>query len=497
MDFSLLLQSASEIFSFQGIGLIIIGVAIGVLGGALPGISTTMTVALIATATYTMEPLWAITLLCATQAGATYGGSIAATVLNIPGTPASAATAREGYPLSQQGRANEALSVSALSSFVGNTIGVISLAVVMPVMLNLALKFGPWELFLFAIFGVVICAKLSRANFIKGLLAACFGLMLAFIGLDAIGGTARLTFGVRYLRNGIALVPAMVGLYGMSEVFTSLIDHDAEPIKVKKGKFFEFGTIWRYKWLSIRSSIMGFIIGVVPGIGANIASWVGADHAYSCSKEKELFGKGSLEGLVGSESANNGCVPGAYAPLLSLGVPGDAVTAVILGVLTIHGVQPGPSFLAKNPQYLYNILIALFFAGFVFLFIGTFIGRGIVKVLSVPLPAIMAVVAILCAIGGFSAYNRIQDVYIMFAFGIIGMIMKKLDFPIAPLLLSLVIGGELCDANFRRALLAGKGSFLPFVTRPISLILILAILYMIFIEFVWPIIKKSRQSTKV
>jgi len=496
MDFSLILECARNIFSFQGIGLIILGVSIGVLGGALPGISTTMTVALLATATYSMEPLWAITLLCATQAGATYGGSIAASVLNIPGTPASAATAREGYPLSQQGRANEALSVNALSSFVGNTIGVFALAIVMPIMLNLAMKFGPWELFWFAMFGVVICAKLSRANFIKGLLAACFGLMLAFIGLDPIAGTQRLTFGISYLRNGIALVPAMVGLYGMSEVFTSLIDYEAKPIEVKKGKLFEIGFLWKHKWLSIRSAIMGFIIGVVPGIGANIASWVGYDHAYSCSKEKELYGKGSLEGLVGSESANNGCVPGAYAPLLSLGVPGDAVTAVILGILTIHGVQPGPTFLSKNPQYLYNILIALFLAGFVFLFIGTFIGRGIVRILSIPLPAIMSVVAILCAIGGFSAYNRIQDVYVMFIFGILGMIMKKLDFPIAPLLLSLVVGGELGDANFRRALLAGKGSFLPFITRPISIVLVIAILYMIFIEFVWPVIKRSRQSSK-
>ena len=486
MDFSVMFESAAAMLTPYGIGLMCLGVAVGIMGGAMPGISTTMTIAMLATATYTMEPLWAIVFLASAQVGATYGGSIAATVLNIPGTPASASTAREAYPLTQQGRATRALGVNVFSSFVGNTVGCIALLLVMPVMLAVAMKLGPWELFWFAMFGLVICAKLSRADLLKGLIAACFGLMVAFVGLDPINGTARLTFGIRYLRNGISLVPAMIGLYGMSEVFTSLIDYKLDPVKLKKEPFFQHKIWWKYKWMSLRAAVMGFIIGIVPGIGANIASWVGYDHAYSSSKEKELFGHGSVEGLVGSESANNACVPGAYAPLMSLGIPGDAVTAVILGILTIHGVQPGPSFLSNNPQYLYYIVFAMLLAGIVFLLIGTFVGRGIVRVLSIPLPAIMAAVVVLCAMGGFSANNRIPDVYLMFIFGIIGMLMKKLDFPIAPMLLGLVVGGNLADANFRRAILAGKGSFLPFITRPVSAILILALLYIIAKEYLFP-----------
>ena len=197
---------------------------------------------------------------------------------------------------------------------------------------------------------------------------------------------------------------------------------------------------------------------------------------------------------MGSETANNACVPGAYAPLLAVGVPGDAVTAVILGILTIHGVQPGPSFLSKNPQYLYYIVLAMLFAGIVFLLIGTFVGRGIVRVLTIPLPAIMAAVVILCAMGGYSANSRIGDVYLMFVFGIIGLIMKKLDFPIAPMLLGIVVGGSLADANFRRAILAGKGSFLPFFTRPISMLLIAALVYILAKEYLFPVLRKNKKT---
>ena len=494
MNLQLFLSSAASMLSLHGLGLMCLGVAVGIMGGAMPGISTTMTVAMLATATYTMDPLWASVFLASAQAGATYGGSIAATVLNIPGTPASASTAREAYPLTQQGLANRALGVNVFASFVGNTVGSLALLAIMPFMLAVAMKLGPWELFWFAMFGLVICAKLSRADLLKGLIAACFGLMCAFVGLDPINGAARLTFDMRYLRNGISLVPAMIGLYGMSEVFTSLIDYQMERVKLKKEPLFQHRIWWKYKWMSLRAAALGFVIGVVPGIGANIASWVGYDHAYSCSKEKELFGHGSVEGLVGSETANNACVPGAYAPLLALGVPGDAVTAVILGILTIHGVQPGPSFLSKNPQYLYYIVLAMLFAGIVFLLIGTFVGRGIVRVLTIPLPAIMAAVVILCAMGGYSANSRIGDVYLMFVFGIIGLIMKKLDFPIAPMLLGIVVGGSLADANFRRAILAGKGSFLPFFTRPISMLLIAALVYILAKEYLFPVLRKNKKT---
>jgi len=328
------------------------------------------------------------------------------------------------------------------------------------------------------------------------LIAACFGLVLSFVGLDPISGVERYTLGIQYLRDGVALVPAMVGLYGMSEVFLSLNDLKINPVQLEKTKLFQFKEVFKHKWMMLRASAIGFVIGVVPGVGANIASWVGYDHAMTCSKNKELFGTGFSEGLIGSESSNNGCAPGAYAPLLTLGVPGDAVTAVVLGVLTIHGVQPGPSFMRNNPEYLYYITIGMLFAGVLFLLIGTFLGRGIIKILGVPLPSIMACVVILCVIGSFSSDYRLQSVYLMFVFGILGLIMKKLKFPIAPMLLGLVVGGSIGDANFRRAILAGKGSFEPFFTRPVSAIMVAFILYIIFKEFIWPIIKKKCELKK-
>ncbi len=486
-----------EVFSPYGLFLIVTGVAIGIVGGALPGISSTMTVALVATFTLSMDPFWAITFLAATQVGSTYGGSISAVVLNIPGTPASAPTAIEGYELAKKGEAEKTLSVNVISSFWGNTIGVVLLLLVMPVMLKLAMIFGPWELFWFAMFGLMICAKLSRANFLKGLMAACFGLLLSMVGTDPIWGVPRFTYGSTYLMDGIGLIPAMVGLFGMAEVFSSLKDCGYGQIQLKGASLFQFGEWVRYKWTSLRASVLGFLIGVIPGVGANIACWVGYDHAYSSSKEKEKFGTGTIEGLVGSESANNACVPGAFAPLLSLGVPGDSVTAVVLGILTLHGVQVGPTFLNTNPQYLYHLAMAMFFAGAIFLFVGTFVGRGIVKVLAAPLPAIMAVVILLCVIGTYAVNFQVMDVYVMFAFGLLGLAMREFKFPSAPLILGIVLGGELADGNFRRALMAGKGSFEPFFTRPISAVLIAILILIIFMEFAWPPLKaylKKRQK---
>lgn len=489
-----LMDLFSSVLSMQGIAIIFIGVCVGILGGALPGVSTTMTIALVATVTYSMDTLLAISFLAAAQVGSTYGGSLAATVLNIPGTPASAATAIEGYPLTKKGEVSRTLSLNVISSFVGNTIGVILLVITIPIIIKLAMLFGPWEMFWFSIFGLIICANLSRSNFVKGLMAASFGLLLAMVGMDPIGGVHRFTFDSRYLLDGIALIPAMIGLYGMAAVFTSLTDNKSEKIEIKKSKINQFPLWYKYKWMSIRTAVLGFMIGIIPGVGANIASFVGYDHAYNSSKEKEKFGTGHFEGIVGSESANNGCVPGAYAPLLTLGVPGDNVTAIVLAILMLHGFQPGPNFLSVNPEFLYNITIAMFFAGVCFLVIGSMASRGIITIFRIPLPAIMAGVTLLCVIGAYSANFRIEDVFLMFAFGILGVFMNKFGFPIAPLILGVVLGGGLTDANFRRAFIAGKESFLPFFTRPISLILIVIILLILFKGFIYPLLKEYQKN---
>lgn len=492
----LAIEVITQLLTPEVLMMIVLGVGVGIIGGALPGISSTTTVALVATFAYTMGFIHAIVFLAATQVGSTYGGSITATVLNIPGTPASAATALEGYPMANRGEGEKALAINVAASFWGNTIGAILLIIIMPFALRLALLFGSWEMFWFSVFAIVICAQLSRVNFLKGIFAACLGLIVAFVGTDPIygAGSLRFTFGIRALRDGIGLIPAMVGLYGMSEVFESLAGYGEKPLGIKSSKLFQFSEIWKYKWTALKVSILGFIIGVIPGVGANIASWVGYNQAQRSSKHPELFGTGVSEGLIGSEAANNACVPGTYAPLLSLGVPGDGVTAVVLSVLTVQGVQTGAGFMNNNPSFIWILSLSFILAGFVFLFIGTFAGRALVRLLSAPLPIILSFVIALCAMGSFGNSSRMADIPIMFAFGIIGLIMKRNGFPIAPMIIGVVVGSDLVDSNFRRAVLAGQGDFSPFFTRPVSIVLIAILVLLLFKEFAWDKIKARKKA---
>ena len=481
-----------------GIFLISVGVAVGILGGALPGVSTTMTVALLAVVTYKMDPLWAIIMLSATQLGGTYGGSISATVLNIPGTPASAPTAIEGYQLTKRGEAEVALGINVFTSFMGNNLGLVMLLVTMPFFVKLSMMFGPWEMFWFGVFGVFIAANLSEGDTIKGLIGATVGLILGCIGIDPIDGSPRYTFGSTYLAAGIPLIPAMIGLYGFTEVFSGLTDVSVKSFPLKKTSLVGAAKLWwKYRWLSVRTSILGYIIGVAPGIGANVSCWVGYDHAKSTSKEPEKFGKGSIEGLIGSETCNMANVPGAYAPVLSLTVPGDAPTAIMLGILMIHGVRPGPTFLLTNPHWLYNISVALFIGGILFVVIGTYAGKGLVRLfVNTPRTAMAAIVGVLCSLGAYAANTNIYDIFLAFSFGVLGIIMQSLGFPTSPLVLGLILGGDLLDVQFRRALMAGKGHIAPFFTRGISIALIAFIVVVLFFQYAWPRITGKKQESK-
>ena len=482
-----------------GYFLITMGVAVGILGGALPGVSTTMTVALLAVFTYTMDPLWSIILLSAVQLGGTYGGSISATVLNIPGTPASAPTAIEGYAMTKKGEAEVALGVNVFTSFMGNNLGLIMLLLTMPLFVKLSMMFGPWEMFWFGIFGVFIAANLAEGDTLKGLISATLGLVISCIGIDPIDGSPRFAFGSIYLTAGIPLIPAMIGLFGFTEVFGGLNDAVVERFALKKTSLLAAARLWRkHWWLSCRTSVLGYIIGVAPGIGANVSSWVGYDHARTMSKEPEKFGHGSIEGLIGTESCNMANVPGAYAPVLSLGVPGDAPTAIMLGILMLHGIRPGPTFLLTNPEWLYQIVVALFVSGILFVIIGTYAGKGLVRLfVGTPPPAMAAIVGTLCALGAYAANINLSDVYLAFGFGVLGVVMKGLGIPVAPLVLGLILGSDLLDVEFRRALLAGKGSIAPFFTRGISIALLVFIALVLFLEHGYPrLVGKQRQKDR-
>ena len=481
-----------------GYWLITIGVAAGILGGALPGVSTTMTVALLAVFTYTMDPLWSIILLSAVQLGGTYGGSISATVLNIPGTPASAPTAIEGYQLTKKGEAEVALGINVFTSFMGNNLGLVMLLISMPFFVKLSMMFGPWEMFWFGIFGVFIAANLSEGDTLKGLIAATVGLIISCVGIDPIDGSPRFSFGSTYLSAGIPLIPAMIGIYGFTEVFDGLTDIQVSSFELKRTSLIGAARLWwKYRWLSVRTSVLGYIIGVAPGIGASVSCWVGYDHARTTSKEPEKFGHGSIEGLIGSETCNMANVPGAYAPVLSLGVPGDAPTAIMLGILMLHGVRPGPTFMLTNPEWLYQIVVALFLSGILFVIIGTYAGKGLVRLfVSTPRTAMAAIVAVLCSLGAYAANISLLDIYTAFFFGVLGVVMKGLGIPVSPLVLGLILGGDLLDVNFRRALLAGKGSIAPFFTRSVSLGLLAFIAAVVFYQYLYPLIRHGRKKDR-
>jgi len=496
-----LIKAFWQLCTPYGLFLIGVGVSVGILGGALPGVSTTMTVALLAVITYQMDPLWAIIMLSATQLGGTYGGSISATVLNIPGTPASAPTAIEGYQLTKKGEAEIALGINVFTSFMGNNLGLVMLLVTMPFFVKLSMMFGPWEMFWFGIFGVFIAANLSEGDALKGLIAATAGLIMGCIGMDPIDASPRFAFGATYLMAGIPLIPAMIGLYGFTEVFAGLTDISVKSFPLKKTSLLGAAKLWwKYRWLSVRTSILGFIIGAAPGIGANVSCWVGYDHARMTSREPEKFGKGSIEGLIGSETCNMANVPGAYAPVLSLAIPGDAPTAIMLGILMIHGVRPGPTFLLTNPHWLYEIAMALFLAGILFVVIGTYAGKGLVRLfVNTPRTAMAAIVAVLCSLGAYAANSNIYDVFLAFAFGLLGTVMAALGFPVSPLVMGLILGGDLLDVQFRRALMAGKGSVVPFFTRGVSLALIAFIVAVVFLQYGLPWLrgKQDRERTVI
>ena len=481
-----------------GYFLITMGVAVGILGGALPGVSTTMTVALLAVFTYTMDPLWSIILLSAVQLGGTYGGSISATVLNIPGTPASAPTAIEGYALTKKGEAEVALGINVFTSFMGNNLGLVMLLITMPLFVKLSMMFGPWEMFWFGIFGVFIAANLSEGDTLKGMISATFGLILSCIGMDPIDGSPRFAFESTYLVAGLPLIPVMIGLFGFTEVFEGLTDVNVERFALKKTSLVGSARMWwKYRWLSFRTAILGYIIGVAPGIGAKVSCWVGYDHARTTSKEPEKFGHGSIEGLIGSETCNMANVPGAYAPVLSLGVPGDAPTAIMLGILMLHGIRPGPTFMLTNPEWLYQIVVALFVSGILFVIIGTYAGKGLVRLfVSTPRTAMAAIVAVLCSMGAYAANINIADIYTAFLFGVLGVIMKGLGIPVAPLVLGLILGSDLLDVNFRRALMSGKGSIAPFFTRGVSMGLLAFIAGVLFFQYGYPRIVSAKKKAR-
>jgi putative tricarboxylic transport membrane protein len=478
----------SVILGWKPLLIIVTGVIFGILAGAMPGLSPSTAVALLVPFSYTMSPALALILLTSIYIASNYGGSITAVLINTPGTPSAAVTAMDGYPLTQQGKAGKGLGTALVASTIGGAIGVAVLILFAVPLARVALKFSPADYFALALFGLATVASMSRGNVLKSMLAILFGLLIKTIGIDPISGVSRFTFDNDLLYDGFTLIPALIGLFAVSVVFAKFeswtgVGRVMDKIDNKLPSMSEFLQI---KYTILRSSIIGTIIGIFPGAGATIAAFISYDMSKRTSKEPEKFGHGSLEGVAAAESANSSSVGGALVPLLALGIPGSATDAVLLGAFMLHDLVPGPMLFKNNPEIVYGIFSALIVANIVMLFLGLYGNRLFIKVVSVPEAIMYPLILAIAIIGSFAVSGSMFDVAACIGFGVVGWFFKRYGFPVAPIVLGIVLG-KMVEENFRRAVMMdGYGVFFR---DKLAFIVLLVALF----SFIWPLYKAWRQ----
>ena len=445
-------------------------VTVGVILGALPGLTGPMAMALLIGVSYSMQKEYAIVAMMLIYMAGAYGGSMSAILLNVPGAPASAATALDGYPLARQGNAGRAIAMATIGSCIGSMMAVSAMAMLTPWLVEVSLLFTSWELLLLVILGIVMAAGLSGDDALKGLIAGALGLLLAMVGLDDLHTHPRFTFGSHYLQAGFALVAAIVGLFGISQVIVTMAPKDTGVVRTASS----VGRVIP-RWADIKgrfrvifqSGIIGTFVGMLPGLGADMGGWAAYGAAKRTSKLPDEYGKGSIEGVTAAETGNNAVIPGSFIPMIALGLPGSAGAAIVMAALFVHGMKPGPTFLIDNLQLFEYMVIGLMIGTVVMLVVGLLLAHVIVHVLLIPRENIMAVVVALAVIGAYAAQLQYGDVWIMLAFGVLAVVMRALSFPLAPLILGVVLG-KLFDEFLRNSLIISSGSFRPLIERPIA-----------------------------
>lgn len=478
----------------QTILFVFIGAVAGLFVGAIPGLSVSMATALLVSITYTWSAKNAMATIMGIYVVGVFSGALSAILLNIPGAPSSVVTSLDGYPLAKRGEAHKALTYATWYSFFGSVFGLIMLFLLAKPITGLALKFTPMDYFLLAFFGLATVGSLTAKNFVKGLMSAVVGLTLSMIGLDSVMGTPRMTFGVYDLQTGISLIPALIGLFGMSEILTNIAQGDmkAEVNQVVRQKI-SFKEIIKQGPLAIYYGLIGTFVGALPGAGGPVASFLAYSEGRRLIKNPSReFGDGAVEGIVASEMSNNAVIGGAMIPMLTLAIPGDAVTAIILSVFYIHGLRPGPMFMSDNPDMFYSILGSSLIACVFLLLLGLLVAPRIGRIITIPKRILMPIIAVLSVVGSFAANNRMFDVGVMIFFGILGFLMRKFDYPVAPLTLSLVLGGMM-DANFRRAVSLASSqdnTLMALFGRPITLILLVLTILTLLLQT--PIFKRFK-----
>ncbi|MHA7915620.1 tripartite tricarboxylate transporter permease [Alloalcanivorax xenomutans] len=467
---------SATVLSPWGLLLAAAGTVLGVVLGAMPGVSSTMALAILLPISFGMDPHMAILFLLAVFVASVYGGSISAILINIPGTPGAIVTQLDGYPMARSGRAGQALTYALVASTVGGLVGLLALVLVAPLLASAAMKFRSPEFTAVAVFGLVLLAYASPGSTLRGILVGGVGLLCGMVGFDSLTDIPRLTYDSPVLEGGIELVPLCVGLFGFAEVMKN-IGATGRPSAKSVTPF--IGRLWppmrellgQWKTL-LRGSFIGAGVGAIPAAGSAIAVAIAYAQEMRFSKRPDQFGKGAVEGVVAPEAANSSSVGGTLIPMMTLGIPGDAITAVLMGSLLIHGLRPGPGLFANNPDFVSGVYASFFLALILTLVIGLVLMRWVAWVTRVPSHILLVVITVLCVVGSFAIRNTMADVYIMLAFGVIGYLLHLLRLPAAPLAFGLILG-PLLEENLRRSLILGRGSWDIFVHSPIALTLLI------------------------
>lgn len=492
--FALIGNAFAGLLNPMSILLMVAGVGVGIVFGSIPGLSAAMAVALFLPVTFAMPSHEAFILLISLYIGGISGGLISAILINIPGTPSSIATCFDGSPMAKNGQAAKALGIGVVFSFLGGLISFLILMFVAPSLAKVTLKFSAIEYFGVCLFALTMIAALAGNNMVKGLLAGCLGLIISFVGMAPIDGTKRFTFGIRELNSGFDILPTLIGIFAVAEVLSvaEQVTKMSKATQIKqdfkiKGFGFSMKEFLEQKWNALRSALIGTGIGILPGIGGSTAGILSYVAAQKSSKHPEKFGTGIMDGIVASETANNAVIGGALIPLLTLGIPGDGVTAMLLGAFVIHGLTPGPLLFTNSPDLVYTIFVACIVANVIMMALELLGMRVFVRLLNIPKHILLPIVLVLSTVGAFATNNRIFDAQAIVFFGILGYLMGKFKLPSAPFILSFILG-SLLETNLRRGMMLTKNNFGAFFTHPIA-----AVFIVLAVAFVaWTVFKQIR-----
>lgn len=466
-----MLQALGLLLEPYTLMVMLIASCFGLFVGAMPGLTATMATALLVPVTFFMAPVPAIAAIVSASAMAIFAGDIPGALLRIPGTPASAAYTDEAYAMTLKGEGEMALGAGVTCSVYGGLFGAAALIFAAPPLAELALKFSSFEYFWLSCLGLACAILVAPGSPVKGTISLLFGLLIATVGIDPMTGFTRFTFGHMQLMGGLSLIPVLVGMYAVAEIIRYAITIDA-PITIaqkKIGNIFagQLPMMWKYRWPIMRGNVVGTLIGALPGAGADIAAWISYAMAKKFSKEPEKFGTGHVEGIAEAGAANNSALGGAYVPATVFGIPGDSITAIVIGVLYMKGMNPGPTIFIRSPELIYAVFLSFILANLMMLPLGWIAIKASKQVLSVPRSILMPIILMFCLVGSFAIDNTVFAVTVMLIFGVIGFLMEENGIPIAPAVLGLVLG-PLIENNFITSMMKAEGELLPFFERPIA-----------------------------